>query len=98
MSNHGTLKFTQPRMNYVLVETWVDFKLSSPTIFQKYFKKTHLPPPSPSDIGTNHQDFLVGTQMSNRDKADNIGRISKSSIAPIDMEEVSTTGPMVILR
>ena len=67
-------------------------------ITQKVFMKTHLLPLSPPDIGTNHQACLAGTQQSNKDKVDDIGGISKSSIVPIDMEEVSTTDPMVILR
>ena len=32
MRYHGTLKFTPDHMNYVLVTTWEDFKLSSATI------------------------------------------------------------------
>ena len=36
--------------------------------------------------------------MSNRDKMDDIGLISKVSIVPIDMEEIRTTDPLVILR
>ena len=55
MRHHGTLNFSLPHMNYVLVETWKHFKISSETITQKYSKNTHLLPLSPLDIGKNHQ-------------------------------------------
>ena len=42
--HHGTLNFTPPHINYVLVETWEAFKLSSITITHKYFNKTHILP------------------------------------------------------
>ena len=48
MRNHGTLNFTLPHMNYVLVEKWEAFKISSKKITHKSFNKTHLlliPPP-----------------------------------------------------
>ena len=96
--HHGTLKFSLPHMNSVLVETWEAFKIPSATITQKAFKKTHLPPLYPADIGTNQQDHLAGIQLSNRDKDDDIGCIEKASIANIQMEEVRKTDPMVILR
>ena len=86
MRHHVTLNFTPPHMNFVLFETWESFKLSSATITQKAFKKTHLPPLSPPYIVTNHQYCLDGTQKSNREKSDDIGRIENSSIDPIDME------------
>ena len=54
MRHHVTLKFILAHINSVLVETWEIFKLSSATITQKYFKKTHLIPPPLTDIGTNH--------------------------------------------
>ena len=60
--HHGTLNFSPPHINYFLVETWKDFKLSSAKISQKYFKKTHLLLLSPLDIGKNYQAFLAGTQ------------------------------------
>ena len=37
MRKHVTLKFTPAHINYVLVETWGAFKLSSATITQKRF-------------------------------------------------------------
>ena len=42
MRHHETLEFTPAHINYILVETWEAFKLSSKTITQKYFNKTHL--------------------------------------------------------
>ena len=86
MMHHVTLKFAPSHMNSFHVETWEYLKLSSATINQKAFKKVHLLPLSPSYIGTNHQACLADTQMSNRDKADEIGHIEKASIFPIDIE------------
>ena len=63
MIHHGTLKFTPPHMNSVLVETWEDFKPSSATITQKYFKKTNFPPLYPTYIATNHKACIAGTQQ-----------------------------------
>ena len=98
MSHHVTLRFTLPHINSVLFESWEDLKLSYTTITQKYFKKTHLLPLYPPDICTNNWACLAGNQQLNREKADEIVHIAKSIIVPIDMEEVSTTDPMVILR
>ena len=98
MRHHGTLNFTPAQMNYVLVETWEALKLSSVTITQNFFKKTHLLPLFRPDIGTNREDFLAGTQQSNREKADDIRSIEKAISAPIETEEVRTTDPMIILR
>ena len=50
---HGTLNFMPPHTNYVLIETWEYFKLSSVTITQKYFKKTHIIPLSLLYIGNS---------------------------------------------
>ena len=43
MKHHGTLKFSLPRMNSTLVETWGAFELSHTKITQKSPNKT--PPP-----------------------------------------------------
>ena len=86
MRHHGTLKFITSHMNSVLIEIREDFKLSSMTITQKFFKKTHLLPLHPLDIGTNHQDFPAGTQQSNLEKADEIVCTENVSIAPIEMD------------
>ena len=98
MRHDRDLKFSPSHTNSVLVKTWEAFKLPSATTTQKIFKKTRIPHLSPLDIDTNHQAFLAGTQQSNRDKLDDIGRISKASIAHIEMAEVRTTDPMVIMK
>ena len=77
MRKYGTLKFTPTHKNSVLVETWESFKISSTTTTNKYFKNKHLLPLSLSDIDTNHQACLVGTQQPKIDKLDEIGRIAK---------------------
>ena len=45
MIDRGTLKFSTPHTNSLLVETWEAFKISSEKITQNAFKKT--PPLSP---------------------------------------------------
>ena len=75
MRHNGTLKFTPAHMNYVLVAIWESFGLSSTKITHNYFKRTHIPPLYPPDIYTDRQDFLGGTQQSNREKSDEIVQI-----------------------
>ena len=87
MRHHGTLKFTPAHMNSILVETWEAFKLSSAKITQKAFKENPPPPLSPLYTGTNHQACLASTQQSNREKVDDIRRIAKASVTPIEMEK-----------
>ena len=82
MRKHVTLKFTPTHMNSVFVETWESFKPTPASTTQDYLKRTHLPPLSPPDQYTNHQDFLAATQKSKGRKTDEIELISKSSIAP----------------
>ena len=98
MIHHGNLKFSLPHMNYVLVETWETLRLSPATTTHKYFKRKNFLSVSQPEIFTNHRACLAVTQQSNREKLYGIGRIAKASIDPIDMEEVSTTDPIVILR
>ena len=69
---YGTLKFTLSHINYVLVKTREYFKLSSTTITQKYFNRTHLLPLYLLDKGMNHQHFLETTKTSNGKKFDEI--------------------------
>ena len=65
MINYGTPKFNPAHMNSVLVETWKALKLSSATINQRYFKKTHLIPRYPPAKYKNHQACLAANQISN---------------------------------
>ena len=96
--HHVTLKFSPLHMNYILVETWWSSKLLSATIYQKNFKKTHLLHISPLYIGTNYQACIPGTQQSKNDKLDEIGRIAKASIVPMEVEEFRTTDTILIMR
>ena len=68
------------------------------TTIYNTFKRKHILTLSPPDIGTNNQAYIAGTQQSNREKEDDIGCIAKASISKIEMEEVRTTDPMLILR
>ena len=70
MRNNGTLKFMVAHMNDSLDETWEAFKLSSTTITQETFKKTHILPLYLPEKGTNHQACLADTQSSNSQNFD----------------------------
>ena len=45
MLKYGTTSFKPHHMNYVLVEAWEAFNVSSGNIIVDSFAKTHLPPP-----------------------------------------------------
>ena len=70
-------------INFVLVETWVAFKLSSRTIIYEDFKKTRLIPISPPETCIDPQ---ACTQRSNGLKYDDIESTAKATISPADME------------
>ena len=69
---HRTLKVTPSHINSIFVETWGDFKLTSPTISQESFNNTSLIPLSLSDKGTDHHACLAYNHTSNGQKADEI--------------------------
>ena len=83
---HENLKFSPDHINDVLVETWEYLKLSSSTITQEYFKKTHIIPLSLQDKELYHQAGLTATQMSNGQKLYEIELMEKSRVSPIYME------------
>ena len=59
---HGTLNFKNALMNYVLVESWRKFQLSSDPVIINAFKKTNLVPLTPPDEDTNTQACLEAAQ------------------------------------
>ena len=82
---YETLKCTKDHMNYILVETWEYFRLSSSTITQEYIKKKNIIPLSQPEKGKNNHDFLADTQTSKAQKADETESIAKSIVALADM-------------
>ena len=72
MRKHGDFKFTPAHMNYVLVEKWEAFKISSAKITQEALKNTRLIPLYSTDKDTNHQACFVDTQTPKGQKADEI--------------------------
>ena len=60
-------------------------------------KYTHTPP-FPAGKITNHQYYLAATQTSKGWKVNDTESTAKAVIVPIEMEEIRTIGPMVILR
>ena len=86
---NGNFQSILARMNSFLVATLEDFKI---------YPRQSPRATSIWNIDNNHRAFIAGTQQSNIEKVDDIGQKSKASILPIDMEEVRTFYPMVILR
>ena len=72
MRKHGNLKFMLAHMNAVLAEILETFNLSSKTITQGDFKKTHPLPILPRDKETNRQACLADNQISKARKSDDI--------------------------
>ena len=69
---HITLNFTLAHINAILVESWEAFKLSSDSITQDYFKKTHLLPIYPTGEDKKHQYSLAATKVYKYHKWDDI--------------------------
>ena len=80
-------------MNYVLVETWEDFTVSSRNIIRDSFAKTHLPPLSPPNMITNTQSCVAFIQTSSK----GIDHIAEDTIAPIKLVTTSNNDPIVII-
>ena len=55
-------------MNAVLVETWIDFKVSSAPVTTNDFKKTKLVPLTQPDEDTNTQEYLAADQTPKGEK------------------------------
>ena len=66
---HGTLKFKNPHMNAVLVETWRYFQLSSAPGIINTFKKIKLLPLTPPHEDTNSQSYLTESQTTKGGKS-----------------------------
>ena len=94
MLKYGTTRFQPHHMNYVLVETWKAFKVSSGNIIRDSFAKTHLLPLSPSNMITNTQACVASVQTSSKV----INQISEDTLAPIKLQVTRTNDPMVIIR
>ena len=61
--HHRTLEFTTSHMNYVLVETWRVFQISSAPFIINAFNKTKLVLLTPPDENTNTQACLTASQI-----------------------------------
>ena len=93
MMKYGTTRFQPHHMNYVLVETWEAFKISSGNIIRDSFSKTHLLPLSPPNMITNTQACVASVQTSSKF----INQIAEDTLAPIKLQVTSTNEPMVII-
>ena len=62
------------------------------------FKKTKLLPLAPPDHDTNTQGCLAATQTPSGTKSDKTEEIAMAYMAPVEVDTISKTDPMVILR
>ena len=62
------------------------------------FKKMKLLPLAPPDHDTNTQACLAATQTPSGNKSEEIEEIARASMAPLIIDVIRTTDPMVILR
>ena len=85
-------------MNSVLVEMWHSFQQQSACVIIDAFKKTKLLPLAPPDHDTNTQACLAATQTPSGKKSEEIEEIARVSMAPVAVDAIRTTDPMVILR
>ena len=61
-------------------------------------KKTKLLPLAPPDHDTNAQSCIAETQTPPGTKSEEIEEIARNSMAPLSVDAIRTTDPMVILR
>ena len=94
---HGTMQFTPDHMNYVLVEMWHSFQRQSACVIINAKKRKLLPLATP-DHDTNAQACLAATETPSGKKAEENEEIARASIAPVAVDVIRTTDPMVILR
>ena len=94
MLKYVTTSFQPHHMNYVLVETWEDFTVSSGNITRDSFAKTHVLPLIPPNLITNTQVYVASVQTS----SNGINKIAEDTLAPIKLQVTRTNDPMVIIR
>ena len=85
-------------MNSILVEVWYVFKVSSGNIIRDCFVKTKLLLLSPPNFTTNTQACVVSVQVSYVSKAEDTNVIAHRTIGPIEVQEIRTDDPMVVLQ
>ena len=76
MLKYDMSKFSPHHMNYVLVEAWDAFKMSSGNIIRDSFSKKNLLPLTPTDLTTNNQSCDASIQVYYGAKAGEINNIS----------------------
>ena len=92
------MKFTPAHMNSVLVEMWHLFQQQSALVIIDAFRKTKLLPLDTPDHDTNTQACLSASQTPSGNKSDEIEDIARASMAPVVIDVIRTTDPMVIFR
>ena len=91
------MKFTPAHMNSILVEMCHLFQQQSARVIINAFLKTKLLPLAPPDHDTNTQACLSATQTPSGKKSEEIEDIARAFMAPVAVDVIRTTDPMVIL-
>ena len=92
MLKYGNSRFQPYHINYVLVETWEAFTVSSGNIIMDRFYKTQILHLIPPNIKTNTQTFVASIQTSLKV----INQSAEDTRAPIQLLKTSTNDPMVV--
>ena len=98
MLKYGTKKMLPHHINSILFEAWDAFNMSADNIARVRFLKKNLPPLIPPELTMDIQAFSASIQISSGSKSEEINKISRSTVAPIESIETSTDDPMVVLR
>ena len=95
MLKYGRIKCLPHHMNYILVEVWDSFKVSDGNAIRYSLKKSY--PPIPLGLTRNKQELSDSIQISSGDKSEEINRISRHKVAPIEVHVTRTGDNMVVL-
>ena len=80
------------------MEMWHSFQQQSACVIIDAFLKTKLLPLAPPDHDTNTQACLAATQTPSGKKSEEIKESARASMSPLEVDDIRTTDPMVILR
>ena len=92
------MKFTPAHMNSVLVDMWHQFQQQSASAIIDALNKNNLLPLASPNHDTTVQACLAAIQTPSGTKSEEIEYIYRASMAPEEVEAISTTDPMVKVK
>ena len=98
MLKYGTTKILPRHMNSILVVAWDSIKVSERKLIRNSFAKTKQTPLRTPDLTTNTQECSTSVQVTSVTKSGKTNEISLRTVAPIEVEEIRTDDPMVVLQ